>query len=74
MDLIEGPAWVPLDRTIDNQVARLRRKIERDPSQPRLIKTIRGIGYMLTVAAQPLTRAFSVKVWAVSRPENATKQ
>jgi DNA-binding response OmpR family regulator len=54
MDLIEGPAWVPLDRTIDNQVARLRRKIERDPSQPRLIKTIRGIGYMLTVAAQPL--------------------
>ncbi|MFN3225580.1 MAG: response regulator [Hyphomicrobiales bacterium] len=55
MDLIEGPAWVPLDRTIDNQVARLRRKIERDPSQPRLIKTIRGIGYMLTVAAQPLT-------------------
>jgi DNA-binding response OmpR family regulator len=54
MYLIEGPAWVPLDRTIDNQVARLRRKIERDPSQPRLIKTIRGIGYMLTVAAQPL--------------------
>lgn len=54
MDLIDGPEWVPLDRTIDNQVARLRRKIERDPSHPLLIKTIRGIGYMLTVAAKPI--------------------
>lgn len=54
MDLIDGPEWVPLDRTIDNQVARLRRKIERDPSRPQLIKTIRGIGYMLTVAAKPI--------------------
>lgn len=53
MDLIDGPEWTPLDRTIDNQVARLRRKIERDPSRPQLIKTIRGIGYMLTMAAQP---------------------
>lgn len=50
MDLIDGPAWVPFDRTIDNQVARLRKKIERDPGHPRLIKTVRGIGYMLTEA------------------------
>jgi DNA-binding response OmpR family regulator len=48
MDLIDGPSWAPLDRAIDNQVARLRKKIERDPSQPRLIKTVRGVGYMLT--------------------------
>lgn len=46
MDLIDGPEWTPLDRTIDNQVARLRKKIERDPAHPRLIKTVRGIGYM----------------------------
>lgn len=52
MDLIEGPSWVPMDRTIDNQVARLRKKIERDPASPRLIKTVRGIGYMLTEAAE----------------------
>jgi DNA-binding response OmpR family regulator len=52
MDLIGGPQWVPLDRTIDNQVARLRKKIERDPAHPLLIKTVRGIGYMLTETAQ----------------------
>lgn len=45
MDLTGGIEWSPLDRTIDNQVARLRKKIERDPSEPRLIKTVRGIGY-----------------------------
>ena len=45
MDLTGGIEWSPLDRTIDNQVARLRKKIERNPAEPRLIKTIRGIGY-----------------------------
>lgn len=48
MDLIDGQAWAPLDRTIDNQVARLRKKVERDPARPMLIKTVRGIGYILT--------------------------
>jgi DNA-binding response OmpR family regulator len=48
MTLVGGVEWSPLDRTIDNQVARLRKKIERDPSNPKLIKTVRGVGYMLT--------------------------
>lgn len=47
MDLIGGVEWSPLDRTIDNQVARLRKKIERDPSDPKIIKTVRGVGYTL---------------------------
>ena len=47
MDLIGGMQWSPLDRTVDNQVARLRKKIERNPSEPALIKTVRGVGYML---------------------------
>jgi DNA-binding response OmpR family regulator len=47
MDLLHGTEWSPLDRTIDNQVAKLRKKIERDPASPVLIKTVRGIGYML---------------------------
>ena len=46
MDLTGGLEWAPLDRTIDNQVARLRRKIEVEPGDPRLIKTVRGIGYL----------------------------
>ena len=45
MDLTGGMEWSPLDRAIDNQIARLRKKIERDPSQPNLIKTVRGVGY-----------------------------
>lgn len=48
MDLIGGVDWTPLDRTIDNQVARLRKKIERDPASPKLITTIRGVGYSFT--------------------------
>ncbi|GGX66032.1 DNA-binding response regulator [Tateyamaria omphalii] len=47
MDLTGGIEWTPLDRTIDNQVARLRKKIERNPSAPKIIKTVRGIGYTL---------------------------
>ena len=36
----------PYDRAIDVQVGRLRRKIEADPSQPELIKSVRGAGYL----------------------------
>jgi DNA-binding response OmpR family regulator len=45
MDLLKGQEWSPLDRSIDTLVARLRKKIEIDPDHPRLIKTVRGIGY-----------------------------
>jgi DNA-binding response OmpR family regulator len=48
MDLVSGQERSPLDRTIDNQIARLRRKIERIPSDPRLIKTVRGVGYIFS--------------------------
>ncbi|MFQ5930367.1 MAG: helix-turn-helix domain-containing protein, partial [Acidobacteriota bacterium] len=36
-------------RTVDIHMAKLRRKIERDPSQPQLLVTVRGEGYQLKV-------------------------
>lgn len=45
----------PYDKTIDVQVGRLRRKIERDASQPELIKAVRGAGYLLTADVQRLS-------------------
>ena len=38
----------PFDRSIDVQIGRLRRKIEEDPAQPALIRTVRGVGYRFT--------------------------
>ncbi len=54
LDLTKGRAAVPFDRSIDVQLSRLRRKIEPDPKDPRLIKTVRGGGYLLSC---PVTRA-----------------
>jgi two-component system, OmpR family, response regulator len=48
MDLLKGHEWSPLDRSIDALVGRLRKKIETDPDHPRLIKTVRGVGYVFT--------------------------
>jgi two-component system OmpR family response regulator len=45
LDLTRGRSAQPFDRSIDNQVSRLRKKIERDPRTPELIKTAWGDGY-----------------------------
>ncbi len=47
LDLTRGRDAQPFDRSIDNQISRLRRKIEADPKKPSLIKTVWGGGYML---------------------------
>ena len=41
------------DRSIDVQVLRLRRKLEVDPSAPRMIRTERGFGYVFDVPVEP---------------------
>ncbi|MCE7797475.1 response regulator [Sphingobium sufflavum] len=48
LDLTQGREANPFDRAIDNQISRLRRKIEPDPKSPSLIKTVWGGGYMLS--------------------------
>jgi two-component system phosphate regulon response regulator OmpR len=48
MDLTHGRSLEAFDRTIDAQIARLRKKIEPDPSRPTLIKSVRGVGYVFT--------------------------
>lgn len=50
LDLARGRAANALDRSIDTQVSRLRRKLEKDPSDPKLIKTVWGGGYLFTPA------------------------
>jgi two-component system OmpR family response regulator len=47
LDLTRGRAAAVFDRSIDNQISRLRRKVEADPKNPALIKTVWGGGYML---------------------------
>ena len=48
LDLTSGRSPALFDRSIDNQVSRLRRKIEADPKSPELIKTVWGGGYTFT--------------------------
>ncbi len=50
IDLTQGHEAVPFDRSIDMQVSRLRRRLNEDPHEPALIKTVRAEGYMLAVA------------------------
>ncbi len=47
MELARGSADEAFDRTVDVHVSRLRQKLGDDPKRPRLIKTIRGAGYVL---------------------------
>ena len=51
LDLTQGREALPFDRSIDNQISRLRKKIEASPKNPTLIKTVWGGGYMFTSEA-----------------------
>jgi DNA-binding response OmpR family regulator len=45
LDEVWGYEAMPTTRTVDNHVASVRAKLERDPAEPRHLLTIRGVGY-----------------------------
>jgi two-component system, OmpR family, response regulator len=52
LDLAHSQPGDVFDRSIDIRIARIRRKVEQDPANPKMIKTVRGAGYMF-VPAKP---------------------
>lgn len=53
MGQLYGREAGPFDRAIDVAIARLRRKVEPDPANPDLIRSVRGMGYLLAADVQP---------------------
>ena len=47
LEQTRGREGAPFDRTIDVQIGRLRKKIEANPDEPQIIKSVRGAGYVL---------------------------
>jgi DNA-binding response OmpR family regulator len=47
LDVLRGQEFESFDRTIDVHVSKLRSKLEQNPKEPRYIKTVRGVGYVL---------------------------
>jgi two-component system phosphate regulon response regulator OmpR len=47
LEMAHHQRWDPFDRSVDIRIARLRKKIEQDPAKPRVLRTVRGEGYML---------------------------
>ena len=53
LEATRGRDGGPFDRTIDVQIGRLRRKLEDDPNNPQIIKSVRGAGYILVPKVEP---------------------
>jgi len=51
LDLAKGSAEDAFDRSIDGHISRLRQKLGDDPKHPRLLKTVRGAGYVLATSS-----------------------
>jgi len=47
LDIVWGYGAFPTTRTVDNHIATLRAKVEKNPDVPRWIKTVHGVGYRL---------------------------
>lgn len=49
---LSSRTWLPDDRSVDVSIAKLRKVIEQDPTQPKLIRTIRNVGYQFTAKVE----------------------
>ena len=49
LDALKGEEWDNVDRSIDVHISRIRQAIEDDPKHPRLVQTVRGTGYVLSL-------------------------
>jgi DNA-binding response OmpR family regulator len=47
MDALKGEEFESFDRSIDVHISKLRAKLEENPKEPRYIRTVRGVGYVL---------------------------
>ncbi|GAA3537661.1 response regulator [Zobellella aerophila] len=54
LDQIKNREWVPSDRTVDVLVGRLRKKLQDNPADPKIILTVHGVGYVFTPKAVDL--------------------
>jgi len=59
LDLARGRTAIPFDRSVDVQVSRLRRKIEHDPKDPMIIRTVRSGGYLFAATVEGMTERAS---------------
>jgi len=48
LDECWGTSYFPESRSLDQYIAQLRKKVENDPSSPRIIETVRGVGYRIS--------------------------
>ena len=51
MEQAHNRGWDVFDRSIDLRIMRLRRKIERNPDKPEVLKTVRNVGYVFVPGA-----------------------
>ena len=45
-----GQDYLPSSRTLDQHISKLRKRIERDPQNPEIVRTVHGVGYRYEVS------------------------
>jgi len=71
--VVAGRGAEPEDRSVDVLISRLRRKIEPDPKNPRIIVTLPGEGYRFTAKSEPVERAKPAAVAPMPSVQGATE-